>query len=114
MAYLWPARRCRLTSGSPIANLHVYSQLPVDHLNHKLPCKRMVPGFVGYLGGTGFLLDQQGHALTSPEDLGRASINNGSLAAGLFPFFSGRAEHAGRLLWHPFRLNPSQPSLVSP
>jgi hypothetical protein len=46
-------------------------------------------GDVGFLDGTGFLLDQQGHALTTPEDLGQANSSNGSLFAGLFPFFSG-------------------------
>jgi len=46
-------------------------------------------GVVGFLDGTGFLLDQQGHALTTPEDLGSASTNNGSMHAGLLPFSSG-------------------------
>jgi hypothetical protein len=46
-------------------------------------------GRVGFLDGTGFLLDQQGNALTTPEDLGRASDNHGSMHVGLFPFFSG-------------------------
>jgi VPDSG-CTERM motif len=46
-------------------------------------------GVVGFLHGTGFLVDQQGNALETPQDLGRASTNNGSLSVGLFPFFSG-------------------------
>jgi len=46
-------------------------------------------GRVGFLDGTGFLLDQQGNALTAPEDLGRASDNHGSMHVGLFPFSSG-------------------------
>jgi hypothetical protein len=46
-------------------------------------------GDVGFLDGTGFLLDQQGHALTTPEDLGLASISNGAMSAGLFPLISG-------------------------
>lgn len=46
-------------------------------------------GRVGFLDGTGFLLDQQGNALTTPQDLGRASDNHGSMHVGLFPLFSG-------------------------
>ena len=46
-------------------------------------------GVVGFLHGTGFLVDQHGNALETPQDLGSASSNNGSLHAGLFPFFSG-------------------------
>jgi protein with PEP-CTERM/exosortase system signal len=46
-------------------------------------------GVVGFLHGTGFLVDQHGNALETPQDLGSASSNDGSLHAGLFPFFSG-------------------------
>ncbi len=43
---------------------------------------------VGFLQGTGYLLDQNGHAMTAPMDLGSASGDNGSLAVALFPLLS--------------------------
>jgi hypothetical protein len=46
-------------------------------------------GVVGFLSGTGYLLDQQGNPLTPPTDLGSASGSDGSLDAGLFPLLSG-------------------------
>jgi hypothetical protein len=45
-------------------------------------------GVVGFLGGTGFLVDQQGNPLQQPQELGSAS-GNGSMAAGLLPLLSG-------------------------
>ena len=47
-------------------------------------------GVVGYLGGTGSLLDQNGAALGSPDLLGSASFDDGSMAVGLFPLLSGQ------------------------
>ena len=44
-------------------------------------------GQVGFLSGTGFLFDQHGNPLDAAQDLGSASGNNGSMAAGLFPLF---------------------------
>ena len=43
---------------------------------------------VGFLQGTGYLLDQNGQAMTAPMELGSASGDNGSLAVGLFPLLS--------------------------
>jgi hypothetical protein len=42
-------------------------------------------GQVGFLSGTGFLFDQHGNALDPAQDLGSASGDDGSMAAGLFP-----------------------------
>jgi hypothetical protein len=44
---------------------------------------------VGFLDGTGFLVDRHGHPMQQPQQLGSASGNNGSLAAGLFPLLPG-------------------------
>jgi hypothetical protein len=44
-------------------------------------------GQVGFLSGTGFLFDQNGNPLDAAQDLGSASGNDGSMAAGLFPLF---------------------------
>jgi len=46
-------------------------------------------GVVGLVSGTGFLSDQQGNPLQSPEILGSASSSNGGLFAGLFPLDPG-------------------------
>lgn len=46
-------------------------------------------GMLGFLDGTGFLVDQQGNPLQQPQQLGSASGDNGSLAAGLFPLLPG-------------------------
>jgi hypothetical protein len=40
---------------------------------------------VGFLSGTGFLVDQKGNPMQPPQQLGSASGNNGLLAAGLLP-----------------------------
>jgi hypothetical protein len=47
------------------------------------------PGMLDFLNGTGFLVDQNGNPLQPPQQLGSASRNNGSLAAGLFPLLPG-------------------------
>jgi hypothetical protein len=44
-------------------------------------------GEVGFLNGTGYLLDQHGNPLQAPQELGSASGDDGSMAAGLFPLF---------------------------
>jgi hypothetical protein len=44
-------------------------------------------GQVGFLSGTGFVFDQHGNPLDSAQDLGSASGDDGSMAAGLFPLF---------------------------
>src|ERR1700750_2880400 len=44
-------------------------------------------GQVGFLSGTGFLFDQHGNPLDPEQDLGSASGDDGSMAAGLFPLF---------------------------
>jgi len=44
-------------------------------------------GQVGFLSGTGFLFDQHGNPLDAEQDLGSASGDDGSMAAGLFPLF---------------------------
>ena len=44
-------------------------------------------GQVGFLSGTGFLFDQHGNPLDPAQDLGSASGDDGSMAAGLFPLF---------------------------
>jgi hypothetical protein len=46
-------------------------------------------GMVDFLDGTGFLVDQHGNPLDTPQQLGSAAGNNGSLAAGLFPLLPG-------------------------
>lgn len=46
-------------------------------------------GVVGFLDGTGYLLDQSGSALGSPELLGSASGSDGTMSVGLFPLLSG-------------------------
>ena len=46
-------------------------------------------GLVGFLDGTGFLVDQQGNPLEQRQELGSASGDNGSMAAGLFPLVGG-------------------------
>jgi hypothetical protein len=46
-------------------------------------------GLVGFLDGTGYLVDQQGNPLQSPQPLGSASGSDGSMSAGLFPLLSG-------------------------
>ena len=48
-------------------------------------------GSVGFLDGTGFLTDQSGNPLHSPQVLGSAS-GNGSMVAALFPFFSNELQ----------------------
>jgi len=45
-------------------------------------------GQVGFLSGTGFLIDKHGNPLGAPQDLGSAS-GDGTMAAGLFPLFAG-------------------------
>jgi len=50
-------------------------------------------GVVGFLHGTGHLLDQYGHGLCTPQTLGSASSSDASMAAGLFPLFSGEFTH---------------------
>jgi len=50
-------------------------------------------GLVGFLDGTGFLSDQNGNPLHSPQILGSASGSDGTMAAGLFPFFSNELQH---------------------
>src|SRR6266581_297340 len=47
------------------------------------------PGMLDFLNGTGFLVDQHGNPLEQPQQLGSASGDNGSLAAGLFPLLPG-------------------------
>ena len=47
-------------------------------------------GLVGFLDGTGFLVDQNGNPLQTPQTLGSASGNDGSMIAGLFPLFSNQ------------------------
>lgn len=47
------------------------------------------PGMVDLLNGTGFLVGKHGHPLEQPQQLGSASGDNGSLAAGLFPLLPG-------------------------
>jgi hypothetical protein len=42
-------------------------------------------GLVGFLEGTGFLINDQGNALHAPKDLTSASSGNGEMFAGLFP-----------------------------
>jgi hypothetical protein len=49
-------------------------------------------GVVGFLSGTGYLFDQHGNPLQQPEELGRASGNDGSLFAGLNPLLGGDLE----------------------
>jgi hypothetical protein len=49
-------------------------------------------GLVGFLDGTGFLTDQSGNPLQSPQVLGSASGNDGSMGAALFPFFSNELQ----------------------
>jgi len=49
-------------------------------------------GLVGFLDGTGFLADQSNNPLHSPQTLGSASGGNGSMLAGLFPFFSNELQ----------------------
>jgi hypothetical protein len=44
---------------------------------------------VGFLSGTGFLVDHQGNPMQQPQQLGSSSGNNGLLAAGLFPLLPG-------------------------
>lgn len=46
-------------------------------------------GVVGFLNGTGSLLDQNGIALGPSDSLGSASGDDGSMSAGLFPLLSG-------------------------
>lgn len=47
-------------------------------------------GVVGFLGGTGYLLNQSGGALGAAESLGSVSGTDGSISAGLFPLLSGQ------------------------
>ena len=54
-----------------------------------LKLKTNAPGMVDFLSGTGFLVDQNGNPLEAPMDLGSASRNDGSLAAGLYPLLPG-------------------------
>jgi hypothetical protein len=49
-------------------------------------------GVVGFLSGTGYLFDHQGNAIDTPQDLGSASGNDGSLDAGLLPLLSGELQ----------------------
>ena len=43
--------------------------------------------FVGFLNGTGYLLDDHGNALHTLQALGSAASDTGEMAVGLFPFF---------------------------
>jgi hypothetical protein len=47
------------------------------------------PVMLDFLNGTGFLVDQHGNPLEQPQQLGSASGDNGSLAAGLLPLLPG-------------------------
>jgi hypothetical protein len=47
------------------------------------------PGMLDFLNGTGFLVDKHGHPFEQPQQLGSASGDDGSLAAGLFPLLPG-------------------------
>lgn len=47
-------------------------------------------GVVGFLDGTAYLLNQNGSGLGSPEVLGSASGDDGSLSVALFPLLSGQ------------------------
>ena len=49
-------------------------------------------GVVGFLSGTGYLLGSQGEPLQTPQVLGRASGNDGSMDVGLFPLLSGELQ----------------------
>jgi hypothetical protein len=46
-------------------------------------------GFVGFLDGMGFLMDDNGAPLHTQQDLGSASADDGRMFVGLFPFLSG-------------------------
>ncbi len=48
-------------------------------------------GLVGFVQGTGFLLDENGQAIGAPMQLGSASSDDGSLAVGLFPLLYNRS-----------------------
>ncbi len=49
-------------------------------------------GLVGYLNGTGYLLDDQGDPLHTPQSLGRVSSSDAWMCAGLFPLWSGEVQ----------------------
>src|SRR5215217_2998319 len=49
-------------------------------------------GSLGFADGIGYLLDQNGDALHTPQDLGIASDDEGGIHAGLLPFFSGELQ----------------------
>lgn len=73
-------------------------------------------GSPGFLGGTGFLFDQQGQQmipLQSPQQLGSASNSNGVMFAGLFPLQAGGLNRPLDFFGIHFDLTlPDNPSVV--
>jgi hypothetical protein len=69
--------------------------------------------FVGFADGTGYLVDQNGNPLITPQSLGSASGDNGSMHMDLFPFFSGELGRPADFFGVHFDLTlPSDPSAV--
>jgi hypothetical protein len=70
-------------------------------------------GLVGFLDGTGYLFDQQGHELQSPQMLGSASSSSGTMFAGLFPLQSGNVSRPLDFFGIHFDLTlPNNPSVM--
>ena len=71
-------------------------------------------GLVGFLDGTGYLLDQQGNALQTPQGLGSSSGNDASMDAGLLPLLSGQLQRPLDFIGIHFDLTlPTNPSVAT-
>lgn len=72
-----PGQFARLTQGTPF-DFQAFLWLQTD-----------VSGFPGFVVGTGYLTGDLGQPLHTPQRLGTSDADNGSMACGLFPLFSG-------------------------
>jgi len=63
--------------------------------------------FVGFLHGTGYLIDSLGNALEAPETLARASSSNGSMSVALLPTVGRPLDFYGVHLDLTFPTNPA-------
>lgn len=72
-----PGQFARLTPGTPV-DFQAFLWLQTD-----------VSGFPGFVVGTGYLTGDLGQPLHTPQRLGASDADNGSMACGLFPLFSG-------------------------
>ena len=92
--FLRCSRRYRFTGSDALTRLLFLSgkfvrlfSITSDSFHAQITLQTSGMGQVGFLSGTGVLFDQHGNPLDAEQDLGSASGDDGSMAAGLFPLF---------------------------